>query len=423
MARRWRWFCGWEHGGLRRLGSPEAVPQQGTTEADTWDAPTDIAFDLTAVRTGKYAWKSAGGGLGTPADTTGDVEARAQQWLYACGGFALRSFNIPANLSVGDAYAIARVSKKFNTGANKYLAICIQITNLTGPKFKFRVARMNSDGMLDALLGTQGSTEFGLGTTFRWVVLEMDTTNNNYRLLVDGSEEIGSTAYKPVLNNVDEEPYMMHDDRLVSDGKAVEAGLRVSYDDFGTCDDSAQSPPGTTTEVELYQPNGVVQDAWPSAKYCDVDDENDADLPDTDDVDTNKITPTVVNQQQTFTFPDNAGGTIEAVRIVYGGETTIDGKEHDILAITDGVSLTKYSGPQKGGGDGYWWGKNLSLTPEGDAWTTGLFNQLEAGLEAGDLDSVGEFYIMVIGTSLTRPSATASGACAAVGRRRLAQVI
>ena len=64
-------------------------------------------------------------------------------------------------------------------------------------------------------------------------------------------------------------------------------------------------------------------------------------------------------------------------------------------------------------------GRNLNLTPEGSAWTSGLFDALEVVLEAydtwdegantdtgGGFFVVGELYVMALGVSVTRPAAT-----------------
>ena len=418
MARRWRWLCGWEHGGLRRLSNPVSTAQAG--KEDSWSGGVDHPFDLTNVRTGKWSFKAAVAGLSSAGDVVGHVEARGQRYLFFHTPLALAGFQVRGDVSVGDTYVMARFSQHFDTVGKtdkRYFTSGITITAISPDiKVKIRVSRMKRDGTLDQEDIVTGSTEFSLSSTFIVPVVGLDTTDRKLKLFVNGSQE-GSTidysGYSPA--DIHEEPHILHDNRHVSP-TGSDAGANVWFDGWGACDDDTDTVPPTATEIQLYQPFSVVQNEWPGAKYCDVDDENDADLPDTGDQDTNKITPTSIGQKQTFGFPNWAGGTLEGVRIVYGGNG-LSGKtaKHKLLARTTGGSLIDLSAAVGTGGNNLWNGRNLSLTPEGAVWDTAKFNALEAGLEAiAGLEELYEFYVMVVGQSLTRGAVTPSGACSGI---------
>jgi hypothetical protein len=438
MARVWKWFHGFEHGGLARSSSGD-WNDNGFVQymADVHIKGASAALDslIADAASGDYGFENQQG-LATPLTTAGHYEAYSQDWEYACA-----QVKVPLQVGapiVSDTWALLRWTSDYTLGAGgtDYLGVGVKIITVGPPvTAQFNILKFASDGTFLADLGGN-SASFNLpATSHAWVVLEMDssTTTNNLKLYVNGTG--GALVSSGTVRH---DAVMMHDGRHVAGKGAGAHTMSPLFDDFATCDDSASSVP-TAPAIQRYHPiaNGS-SNAWTAIgetvsadKHKNWNYQGHAGcFP----AKCNRMYPTSDGQQQGVVFDDLAGGTIESVRVMWEQNGIGAITPHELWAKTTGAmvdlsaavgygeSMYSFYTMCDGGALARWWGRQLTLDPHGNPWTTARFNALEVELKrvaASGSQPVGELYVMALGPGVTQP---AQVVCPA-GARRLPQVV
>jgi len=413
VAHRALWMCGFELGPARHVYNNSSVrgfsvAQQDTifvqgASQDIQDADTD---PNAIVHSGRYAYMPARAGFGDATAAVG-FKTRTQDVLWQHVWIHVTGFDNPGNVALNDRYIVARLTS--DSSISEYYEFICEVTgkDASGNPNLVAFELAHYDGTNHTEVFQSGNFSIPSG----WVLLafKRDFSTGQGSFYVNGTQVGTNFTFSSTANSDEVLLYAL----VFIAGKGSDGGLRGVFDDLLVTDSASTDSPLTDYQIILQQPICNVENEW-TGDYRDVDDENDA--ADPGGQETNVITPTALDDRETFKFATVAGTTptIMGARLSH----IATGNAHGLSAWILGASQRQddTSPPGRGytdlvTGDSYWaagWQFPQTPEPTPQDWTPTLANDFRGGVIAvGDASiSVGEVYLQLVGINLTRPAKT-----------------
>lgn len=343
---------------------------------------------------------------------------------YVTASFGFKNKTDTTSGNIGVAFAI--LADDFGV-ENPVWILTFKPNDASANNYKFSIGEWNGSSYTQHAIT---STTFSPNTWY-WVQFELDSTNDEARLWVDETEEIGWTSGNPVAGNGGWEIWQ---NRLT--GKSGDVDVIWDSMHFTESDTAGDVPLETNGEHHVigHQPANDItgKKDWTishgSEAYLALADYRRSGGTAGDD-----ISSSTSGELTMCGFADLGGTspTVDLVNFYYAGN--FNENAVDTHVCTDGNETTEdpdygYTGNSETVVSTIW----LTTPDNGDAWTETLFNKIKAGPEYKAGSPVLERMLLeAFGDNLDMPTASATGtsdesACPTAsvsGRRRMSQVI